>query len=147
MFKLSNYTNLIRKIKRDFKFSTNWNKVSKKEIKAFESFFNVKLDIISIHRPRDFLIKNNLSLAGRAHTYQDKYIKKKMIYISDSGGKNIVNKVKKLILDKKSIQLLIHPIWWINNLGNVNKTLNFFLRKKNLFLKKEIGINCKTYRR
>ena len=225
MSKFNIYADLIRKIKGDFKFSTNWNKITKKkillrhdidfsienaylmakkekamgvkatyffmisnnfynifsfhnknlvlkikklghkislhfdptvyksinigakkEIKVFENLFNVKLDIISIHRPRDFLINNNRSLAGRAHTYQDKFIKNKIIYISDSGGKNIVKKVKKLILNEKPIQLLIHPIWWINNLGNVNKTLNSFLIKKKFFLKKEIAINCKTYR-
>ena len=39
-------------------------------------------------------------------------IRKKIKYISDSGGRDVTNEVNKLIIDDKPLQLLIHPLWW-----------------------------------
>ena len=66
------------------------NEGAKIEINTFQKLFKTKVDIISIHRPGSFLKNNNQKLGGCSHTYQDKFFKK-IKYISDSGGKNIMN--------------------------------------------------------
>ena len=118
---------------------------AKLEIKTFEKLFKTKLDIISIHRPGSFLKQNNKKLCNCSHTYQDKFFKS-IRYVSDSGGKNIIKKIDKLILDELPIQILIHPVWWSTNAQNVKKRLNFFLKENKSFLKDEIKLNCKTYK-
>ena len=55
---------------------------------SFEDFFTTKLDIISIHRPGVFLENNNRKLPGCSHTYEDRFFKD-IVYLSDSGGKDV----------------------------------------------------------
>lgn len=117
------------------------------EIKLFEKMFQVKVDIISIHRPQDFLKKNNDTINSIAHTYQDAYFKE-MEYISDSGGTNPKGKIEDFINKKgsdKNLQLLMHPIWWTKRTNNPTNTLNHFKSNHLEFFTNQISINCKTY--
>ena len=121
------------------------NAGARTEIKTFQNLFKTQLDIISVHRPGNFLKKNNEMLGGCNHTYQDKYFKK-IKYISDSGGKDVTNEVSKLILDDEPLQLLIHPLWWTGYHENVTETLDSILKKKSHLLKEEVRFNVKTYK-
>lgn len=116
------------------------------EKKVFEYIFNVKIDIISIHRPGVFLDNNNVKICGVSQTYHDKYFKK-MKYISDSGGRDIFKIVNELSPDKTigGLHLLVHPIWWIETANSPTQALNQWKRWNNEFIRSEIKDNCKSY--
>ena len=84
------------------------------ESSFFNHLFNVNIKIISLHRPNDFFLKYNLPISGISHTYQDAFFKD-VKYFADSTGiwrfGNPLNSEE--FNSKKSIHLLIHPIWWM----------------------------------
>ena len=55
------------------------------EKQTFEEIFGVNVDIVSIHRPGNFLNNNNRDLFGTSHTYQNRFFRD-MSYLSDSAG-------------------------------------------------------------
>jgi len=113
---------------------------------TFENFFKTKIGMVSIHRPGDFLKDNNRKFVGCRHTYEDDFIKK-MVYISDSGGRNIFKKIFELSQLQGGVRLhvLIHPIWWINTSSDPTATLNIWLKTQHDFLVEETRRNCKTF--
>ncbi len=117
------------------------------EKKIFENTFDIKLDIISIHRPGIFLKDNDRSLFGCAQTYQNKYFKE-MHYISDSAGQDVFPMIDSYLKENrtKGLQLLIHPVWWIKKTSEPTQTLNYWLETHSDFLKNEIRRNCKSYK-
>ena len=118
----------------------------KHEKKLFESIFNVEVDIVSVHRPGPLLNNNNISLCGVPHTYNDTYFKV-LKYLSDSGGRDVIPKVKEFLENDRDqgLQLLIHPVWWVVNGQNPTETINYWLNKNSYFLLSEVRDNCKTY--
>lgn len=112
----------------------------------FEKIFNVGIDVVSIHRPGNFLTNNNRKLDRCIHTYEDRFFKE-MIYISDSGGRNVTQKLEELAKSelKKPLHLLIHPIWWTSKSKSPTQTLNNWLSKTAKFLLQETRKNCKTF--
>ena len=116
------------------------------EKKLFENIFNIRVDIVSIHRPGNFLLNNNLKISGIPHTYQDVYFKE-MKYISDSGGRDVFHAVNKYLNNPREtgLQLLTHPIWWVSDKKSVRTTLNSWRTKHLTFLTSEIKKNCKSY--
>jgi hypothetical protein len=119
----------------------------KGEKDLFESLFNTKIDIVSIHRPGPFLNNNNISLGGIPQTYNDLYFKK-MKYISDSGGKNIFPQISEYLKSsrEKALHLLIHPIWWVGEGVDATSTLDSWIKANQKFLSSEVRLNCKTYK-
>tara|TARA_B100000427_G_scaffold240543_1_gene203431 strand:- start:10033 stop:10722 length:690 start_codon:yes stop_codon:yes gene_type:complete len=117
-----------------------------KEKNSFEDFFTTKLDIISIHRPGVFLENNNRKLPGCSHTYEDRFFKD-MVYLSDSGGKDVSEDLKRFIDNEelKELHLLLHPIWWEKEFQSPTQTLDNWLDRSGKFLKGETRKNCKTY--
>lgn len=114
--------------------------------KLFENIFHSKVDIVSIHRPGNFLFNNNSKIAGIPHTYQDVYFKQ-IEYISDSGGRDVFPSIHKYLNSPRrtGLQLLIHPIWWVTDKKSVKVILNSWRAKHLSFLTSEIKNNCKTY--
>ena len=100
----------------------------KQEIDIFESFFDIKINIISIHRP-DLKLLNEIDFE---HTYLPKYFKD-IKYFSDSRGEfsyehpTESEEFKK----RKSIQLLIHPAWWMSNKSNPIEIIQDTIDKNN----------------
>ena len=63
------------------------NEGLKKEIDVFQNLFNVKVEIISLHRPlKNMLGSENMKILDFRNTYEDLYFKKTK-YFSDSRGK------------------------------------------------------------
>ena len=117
------------------------------EKNLFQSTFNVELDIISIHRPGEFLLNNNQKLKGCRHTYEDEFFKN-MDYISDSGGRDTKYNIKKLLekTECKSIHLLTHPIWWTTKYKSPTACIGNWLKNQSMFMREEARRNCKTFR-
>lgn len=116
------------------------------EKNTFNRVFDVEIDVVSIHRPGDFLINNNRKLHGCLHTYEDRFFKE-MNYISDSGGRDISEKLKEMAASEleKPLHLLLHPIWWASNTESPTETLNDWLGRNSDFLIEETRRNCKTF--
>lgn len=119
----------------------------KYEKNLFEDLFDTEVDIVSIHRPGPLLDNNNISLCGVPQTYNDLYFKK-MKYISDSGGKDVLPKISEYLIGSREqgLHLLIHPIWWIGEGVDATSTLNYWRQKNTDFITSEIRSNCKTYK-
>ena len=100
-----------------------------KEIWILKNFFSSNTDIISLHRPLKEHLKEDL--INYKTTYDDLYFKK-MRYISDSNGEfNFTNPIESKEIKKGlNIQLLLHPIWWIDNKSD--RFLNVIALKKNI---------------
>ena len=118
----------------------------KYEKTLFENIFNVEVDIVSIHRPGPFLEKNNVSVNGIPQTYSDKYFKR-MKYLSDSGGRDVLPLVLDYLAGDRSqgLHLLVHPIWWTSKGSSPTETLNYWRKYNSEFLTAEVRLNCKTY--
>lgn len=86
------------------------------EIQFMESFFQVKLDSVSFHRPfsLDFFAK--LELGMYPHAYESLFVKK-FFYCSDSRGFWRYGHPLESDAFKKGdpLQILIHPVWWKEN--------------------------------
>ena len=146
--------NLIKKIKKmgntvsvhfDPSIYKNILKELINELKIFEKTFNVKIKIFSLHRPRKFIKKKSF-LRRIKHTYQKEFFKN-ISYISDSGGsffyKDPINSSD--FKNCRTIQLLIHPIWWMQGGSNSSKKIFNWIKKDLIFKRLEIIKNCKTY--
>ena len=117
------------------------------EREVFESVFGVDIDIVSIHRPGNFLDNNNIELFGVKQTYQDRFFKD-FKYLSDSGGKDIIEPASDFIKlnQNQVLHLLIHPVWWMNESSSPTEVLNRWRSRRFEFVTEEIRANCKTYR-
>jgi len=127
---------------------TDVNSGFQSEKLIFENIFNEKIKFVSVHRPGDFLNNNNRKLPGSRHTYEDEFFRE-MNYISDSGGKDISQKLLELAQSSGEISLhiLIHPIWWTNFASTPTETLNNWLSNQQNFLIEETQRNCKTFKK
>jgi hypothetical protein len=116
------------------------------EKQIFEAIFDVELQIVSLHRPGVFLENNNRKLEGCRHTYEDSFIKE-MTYISDSGGRDIQQKLFDLAHQGggSPLHILLHPIWWTSKTASPTATLNNWLGRHQDFLVDETRRNCKTF--
>ena len=117
------------------------------EKKLFEDIFDVEVRIVSLHRPGKFLENNNKILEGSLHTYQDEFFKE-MIYLSDSAGSDIKKKLLEVNLSspKKTIQMLIHPIWWTSNFNSPTEKLYKWLEEHQSFIISETKRMCRSFK-
>lgn len=108
------------------------------EKSIFESMFNEKIKIISFHRPpKNFLGSEGKKLLNFPNTYEDRFFKE-IEYFSDSRGEFRYGHPtdSKGFIEGKSIQLLIHPIWWIApGTDSLNKIESYRALKQNLLEK------------
>jgi hypothetical protein len=116
------------------------------EKRTFEDAFDVSLQIVSLHRPGVFMENNNRKLQGCRHTYEDCFIKE-MTYVSDSGGRDIQQKLLNLANQggDTPLHILLHPIWWTSKTESPTATLNNWLGRHQDFLVGETRRNCKTF--
>jgi hypothetical protein len=115
----------------------------KNEIEIFESFFDTKINIISIHRPNlDILHKLNVE-----HTYLPKYFDD-IKYLSDSRGEfGYGHPIHTEEFKKgRSIQLLIHPVWWTYKKLNTIEIIEDLINKNNKMNKEFFKQNFSPYK-
>lgn len=117
------------------------------EADLFQRYFDVPVNIISLHRPNQFFQEYDSPIQGIEHTYQSKYFKD-IKYFSDSTGQwRFGNPTESLeFLQKKSLHVLIHPVWWmIDGESNLGKLRAYFAQRTQ-HLKKEFFDNCIPFR-
>ncbi|WP_413171083.1 hypothetical protein [Anabaena azotica] len=118
------------------------------ERNIFEQLFNVKVNCISIHRPIEYFLGNNDFIDGIRHTYQPIYFQD-IKYFSDSHGEFRYGHPldSQEFLESRSIQLLIHPIWWVTNQTNSINILTEFVDYRIELFQQHIASNCKPYQK
>ena len=121
----------------------------KEELDIFESFFNTEIDIISVHRP-DLKFLNEISLWGTRtieHTYLPKYFED-IKYFSDSRGEFKYGHPTESEEFKKgkSIQLLIHPEWWMSDKSKPIEIIQDIIDRNNKMNEKFFKENSTPYK-
>ncbi|MEX0284710.1 MAG: hypothetical protein AB3N23_08875 [Paracoccaceae bacterium] len=118
----------------------------KKEVSAFEDFFEVDVDLISLHRPNEFFLSHDQTIAGVQHTYQSKYLKE-IKYVADSRGSFRFGPPEETeaFAEGKSIHLLIHPIWWMFPAATPQASLDDYTLWRLGTFQSHIEANCNTY--
>ena len=107
---------LIKKYKLDF------NKNLRLQIKLFENFFNIKIKVISSHRPKlDFEIFKNKKILN----VYDKNFQNKIKYISDS-QQVFRSNLNDLLMTSLNLHLLIHEYTWSQKNTKWEKNINEF---------------------
>jgi hypothetical protein len=119
----------------------------RQELDIFERHFGLSPDCISIHRPTDFFLQYDSPINQIRHTYQSIYCKL-IEYCSDSQGlfKHGHPLNSQAYADKRSIHLLVHPIWWVTTEVNSIDILNKFLDLRIQRFQQHMADNCKPYR-
>jgi len=115
------------------------------EKNIFENIVNHRIKMMSIHRPGKFLNKS-IKFNSIRHAYESSYFKE-IKYFSDSGGSfKYGNPVQSQeFRNKKSMQLLIHPIWWVARGNTPSEKIKYWVQNKLHFFQREIISNCKSY--
>lgn len=118
-----------------------------KERDLFEKLFDTPVEYISIHRPSDYFLRNPNSIAGINHTYHPVYLNK-IKYFSDSQGqfRHGHPLYSEEFKNLKTIQLLIHPIWWVTKSTHPVSKLQEFLDYRIDQFKQHMAFNCKPYK-
>lgn len=117
-----------------------------REREIFEKIFEVKIEIISLHRPNDFFLNYDAPLGDVEHTYQNKYFRE-IKYISDSQGMFRFGHPLETeeFRSGKTIHLLTHPIWWVG-MGESNiAILQRHISERQAILDAHVARNCIPY--
>ena len=97
----------------DIKKVRDLNNYINLESTIIENYFNIKLSVVSMHKPSKWILENDLELNYYINTYSKEYIDE-FKYISDSRmewrEECICNTIQNNKYDK--IHLLIHPFSW-----------------------------------
>ena len=118
----------------------------KQEKTVFETVFGVEIDFVSIHRPAEYFLSNPETFAGVRHTYAPKFFKE-ISYFSDSQGQFRFGHPleSEAFSNSDSMQLLIHPIWWVLSENTAIEKLNRHIGKENQLYQQFVAENCIPY--
>jgi hypothetical protein len=101
---------------------------------------SVEKNIVSVHRPGSLTPDCELP-KGIKSVYDPEYTQD-MKYFSDSGCKWYENPLtSQEFKERKNIQLLLHPIWWVYEGESVSEIFERFLAEREEILKEEIKKN------
>lgn len=118
-----------------------------KEIYWFEKLFGERVNIISFHRPSEMIMSSGIWLQDIEHTYLPKY-SKDILYMSDSRGLwRFGHPLEtETFRQQKSMQLLLHPIWWFyRGKTNTDKIKQTFFAKVSE-MKRNFSDNSRPFR-
>ena len=118
------------------------------EADCLQNAIKQEINMISFHRPAQKWLGHSGKIAGRSHTYQPQWFNE-MAYCSDSRGRwDFGHPLDlKATEEKRSLQLLTHPIWWCSaSQYTVEAKLKNFLEIRQLNLQKQLALNCEPYR-
>jgi len=119
-----------------------------REKEIFEKLFDVTVDTVSIHRPNRFFQTEDKPIRGIEHAYQSKFFED-ISFFSDSRGKFRYGHPLESVefADRRTMHLLIHPVWWmIKGESNID-VLNSLMHAKHEEMQDALGKNCTPYRR
>ncbi len=98
--------------------ASSYNSVKdlKNDLNKYYEFYKDKINLsktFSFHIPNKELFQNDIKIDGFTNAYDSKFFKE-ITYISDSNRREFLNEDRfpSALKNNKSMQLLIHPIWW-----------------------------------
>ena len=132
---------------KNYNNNINLDLACKKECELLQEKLDIKINIVSFHRPEKKFIGLNKKIGGRIHTYMPYFINNTK-YCSDSHGEWRYEKPEKILFDDKikSIQLLTHPIWWTTPAElSPGEKISFHLANMESHIHKIAAENCAPY--
>lgn len=116
------------------------------ERRIVEHAFETTIDYVSIHRPSDYFLGNPERIAGVTHTYHPKLFQD-IKYFADSQGRFRFGHPleSEEFAAGRTIQLLIHPIWWKHDLPEPVDKLRTFLTERVDRFEHHMAANCTPY--
>jgi hypothetical protein len=118
-----------------------------KEADLLGSWFGRPVEVVSFHRPSSLVLTGNPALsAPRPHTYMACFMKE-MNYCSDSRGewRHGAPQSQAAFMERKPMQILIHPVWWSANGRGAKETLSGWLDRQIDSLEDSMAANCTIY--
>jgi len=124
----------------------DFNKFIEKEINLIQTYFNINIFAVSMHRPSKWILDNNIQLDNYINTYSKIYFKD-FKYISDSKRQwkegCICNKIN--INKYNKLHILIHPFWWVEKDISFDQRIYDYIRDKANKLETDLENNISVY--
>ena len=116
------------------------------EKSVFERLLDTTVNVVSIHRPSPEYLQHDATIAGCPHTYMKRYCSD-IAYLSDSTGTFRFGHPfdSAAFADGRSLQLLIHPIWWTYAGATPQDKLRAFYHQRTHDLREHYALNCKPF--
>lgn len=119
----------------------------KKERQDFRNLFNVEINTISLHRPSKFFLECNELIDGLKHTYLPEYFQSLKYFADSTGVWRFGHPIhSEEVLNMKSLQILIHPIWWFIKAESNIKKLEVFWYEFTLGIERQFSENSIPFR-
>lgn len=117
------------------------------EFSLIEQVTKCSVDVFSLHRPQPDVLKGDLSMEGRVNAYAPRYTEQ-MGYSSDSrGGWHHGHPLDhSAVRASRGLQLLTHPIWWMEGCDSPQRTIESVLDRRYADLEAEASVHCGSYR-
>ena len=117
-----------------------------RECAVLEKIVGQDVHDISFHRPAPALIGRAGTIAGRRHAYEPRFFAA-MGYCSDSRGgwHRGAPLDHPAVRDGTALQLLTHPIWWLDPAAEPAARLDRFLDTKFAALDRELAEHCEVH--
>ena len=130
------------------KSEVDFNKFIEKEINLIQTYFNINIYAVSMHRPSKWILDNNIQLDNYINTYSKIYFKD-FKYISDSRRQWKEGCICKKINTNKynNLHILTHPFWWVNEDISFNERISDFIRNKVDKLETDLENNISVYKK
>ncbi|HCT63589.1 MAG TPA: hypothetical protein DIC19_05765 [Erysipelotrichaceae bacterium] len=100
-----------------------------KEVRILEEALKIKIDVVSMHRPSEFVLNASIELDDLINAYGNKYLRE-MKYVSDSRmywRENIIEIIEKC--EHKKIHLVTHPFWYSDQNEATKDKLKLFINQ------------------
>ncbi len=116
------------------------------ECAVLEGVTGRRVETISFHRPAKELLGRAAPLAGRRHTYMPAYFER-VGYCTDSEGRwRYHHPLRHPAVEAgDSLHLVIHPIWWTDELQGAVAKIDSLLIGRAAALREAAAANCKPY--
>lgn len=116
------------------------------ECELLENLLEAPVDSISFHRPARTLQGRAGTIAGRAHAYEPRFFSELAYYADSQGVWRFGHPLDDVTVQAgKAIQLVTHPIWWIEEGAGVIEKLEAFRKWKGGRLCGKMAGNLKPF--
>lgn len=100
-----------------------------REIKIISQLVNFNINTVSMHRPSQFLLNENMDLGDVINSYSQTYFKE-MKYISDSRMHWRENPIENILSNNhKNLHILTHPFWYAAEPETMEQKLKKFINE------------------
>ena len=120
----------------------------RREAGILEAWFGRPVSVVSYHRPNALVLSGEPELSRpRLHTYMEIF-RAPITYLSDSRGQWSRGSptTTTAFRDARPLHVLVHPVWWDDNVASPEARLAAFRRRRVAALDGSLARNCTIYR-